>query len=128
MKIANIWNQMHHGRRTPLSLKKKKIFRVKCRSSPIVSGSLKICVQYSSTFNYETVCDCHTRFAFNDKYYKHKFGMPMGNCLSPVLSNIYMDFFFFEERIGNAIIPDDDFWVHNVDDTFAILKNTLRLQ
>ena len=46
--------------------------------------------------------------------------MQMGNCLSPVLSNIYME--FYETRIANNIIPDDVYWVRFVDDTFTIWK------
>ena len=46
----------------------------------------------------------------------------MGNCLSPVLSNIYME--FYETRMASSILPDDVYWVRFVDDTFtAWLKN-----
>ena len=28
---------------------------------------------------------------FNNKYYKQKHGLPMGNCLSPILADLYLD-------------------------------------
>ena len=61
-----------------------------------------------------------TCFNFDGIFYRQKFGMQMGNCLSPVLSNIYME--FFESRLANAIIPDNVFWVRYVDDIFAVIK------
>lgn len=42
----------------------------------------------------------------------------MGNCLKPVLSNIYME--FYETRIANSILPDDVYWVRYLDDTFTV--------
>ena len=45
----------------------------------------------------------------------------MGNCLSPVLSNIYME--FFETRIANSILPENLFWVRYVDDIFVLWED-----
>ena len=28
---------------------------------------------------------------FNDRYYKQKYGLPMGSCLSPIVADIYID-------------------------------------
>ena len=64
------------------------------------------------------LCIVGTCFTFNEKYYRQKFGMQMGNCLSPVLSNIYME--FFESRVANAIFPDNFYWFRYVDDSFGI--------
>ena len=66
------------------------------------------------------LCVVDTCFIFNGEYFRQKFGMQMGNCLSPVMSNIYME--FYEKRIANAIITEDIFWVRYVDDCFAIFK------
>lgn len=30
---------------------------------------------------------------FNGKFYKQKHGLPMGNCLSPILADLYIDDF-----------------------------------
>ena len=67
------------------------------------------------------LCVVDTCFTFNGEFFKQKFGMQMGNCLSPVMSSIYME--YFELRIANAIIPENVFWKRYVDDTFVILKS-----
>ena len=45
------------------------------------------------------LCVLDLKFVFNEKFYKQKFGLSMGNPLSPVLSNIYME--FFEKKLIN---------------------------
>ena len=67
------------------------------------------------------LCVVDTCFVFNDNFYRQKFGMQMGSCLSPVLSNIYME--FYEARIANGIIPEGTLWFRYVDDVFCIWKN-----
>ncbi|CAF5049984.1 unnamed protein product, partial [Rotaria sp. Silwood1] len=37
------------------------------------------------------LCLKNSYFQFNDKFYKQKTGLPMGNTLSPILADIYMD-------------------------------------
>lgn len=44
--------------------------------------------------------------------------MPMGNCLSPVLSILYME--FFETRILNSILPEKAKWYRYVDDVLCL--------
>ena len=39
------------------------------------------------------LCIKGSKFVFDGKFYTQKFGMSMGNPLSPVLSNLYMEFF-----------------------------------
>ena len=38
------------------------------------------------------LCVCDAKFCFNGKFYKQKFGLAMGNCLSPVCSNFTWNF------------------------------------
>ena len=38
------------------------------------------------------ICVKDSKFIFNSEYYSQKFGMAMGNPLSPVLSNLYVEF------------------------------------
>ena len=40
------------------------------------------------------LCIVDAKFQFTGSFYKQTFGMQMGNPLSPVLSNIFMEFFF----------------------------------
>lgn len=62
------------------------------------------------------VKDC--KFEFNGKFYSQNFGMAMGNPLSPVLSNLYME--FFEKKILNNIIPRNVTWFRYVDDIICV--------
>ena len=64
-----------------------------------------------------------TFFSFNDKIYKQTFGVAMGSSLSPVLANIYMEFF------ETSLLPNINIvgvklilWKRYVDDTFALLE------
>ena len=64
------------------------------------------------------LCICDSVFTFDDKFYVQHFGMAMGNPLSPVLSNLYME--FFENRFLPNILPNGVFWFRFVDDIFCI--------
>ena len=60
--------------------------------------------------------DC--KFTFNGQYYLQTFGMAMGNPLSPLLSNLYMEFFEREyvTRLTSQRIP----WFRYVDDILSV--------
>ena len=47
----------------------------------------------------------------------------MGNCLSPVCSNLYME--FFEKYLLRTILPDDVIWYRYVDDVFCLWPENL---
>ena len=68
--------------------------------------------------------DC--KFSFDSNFYKQKFGMAMGNPLSPVLSNLYME--FFEAKILSRILPRNIYWFRYVDDIFCIWPKSENLQ
>ena len=48
------------------------------------------------------LCVTDAKFSFNGEFYAQKFGMSMGNPLSPVLSNLYME--FFERDLSSNIL------------------------
>ena len=64
------------------------------------------------------LCILDSKFVFNDNYYSQRFGMSMGNPLSPVLSNMYME--FFEKYLLSQILPAGVHWYRYVDDIFCL--------
>jgi hypothetical protein len=56
---------------------------------------------------------------FNDKFYKQKSGLPMGNTLSPILADIYMDE-YQQQYLKQVNIPNK-IWRY-VDDILIITK------
>ena len=49
----------------------------------------------------------------------------MGSCISPVLSNIYME--FFERYLLPSIVNFELVWLRYVDDVFAVLPDNIDL-
>ena len=64
------------------------------------------------------LCIVDNYFTVDGKYFKQIFGMAMGNPLSPVLSNLYME--FFETRILPNICRFPLFWIRYVDDILVL--------
>ena len=58
------------------------------------------------------LCVCEAKFSFEDEFFEQKFDLAMGNCLSPVCSNLYME--FFEKYLLRTILPDDVIWYRYV--------------
>jgi hypothetical protein len=64
------------------------------------------------------VCLTTTYFQVDDKFFQQKDGMTMGNALSPVVSNIFME--HFEELVLRTPNHRPFLWLRYVDDTFVI--------
>lgn len=64
------------------------------------------------------LCVLDSNFESNGKFYMQKFGMGMGNPLSPVSSNLYIE--FFERDILPKIIPNKAIWHRYVDDILCM--------
>ena len=60
---------------------------------------------------------------FNDVFYEQCFGMAMGGPLSPLLANIYME--FFERDILSRVLPKDVIWYRYIDDIICIWPSNL---
>lgn len=71
------------------------------------------------------LCIVDSKFVFANEFYSQKFGMAMGNPLSPVLSNLYME--FFERDILNSILPSNVVWYRYIDDIICIWPNNIDL-
>ena len=68
------------------------------------------------------LCIKGCKFTFNENFYLQCFGMSMGNPLSPVMANLYME--FFESRLLPSILPERIFWKRYVDDVFCLWPNS----
>lgn len=64
------------------------------------------------------LCIKECKFQFNDRFYAQQFGMSMGNPLSPLLSNLYME--FFESKVLCDILPSNIKWYRYVDDILCL--------
>ena len=64
------------------------------------------------------LCVLDNCFKVNGLFYKQTFGFAMGNPLSPVLSNIYME--FFEVHILPTICDFEIIWYRYVDDVICL--------
>ena len=64
------------------------------------------------------LCVLESYFVFNGKYYLQNFGMAMGNPISPILSNLYME--FFETKLLPSILPHKVTWFRYLDDILCI--------
>ena len=71
------------------------------------------------------LCVCEVKFSFEDEFLEQKFGLVMGNCLSPVCSNLYIE--FFEKYLLRTILPDDVIWYRYVDDVLCLWPEDLEL-
>ena len=63
------------------------------------------------------LCVSNNVFSFNGNFYKQKFGCRMGNPLSPILANLYME--YFETVLLSPIKPREMIWYRYVDDIFT---------
>ena len=57
-------------------------------------------------------------FSFKEEFYRQKFGCSMGGNLSPILANLYME--YFETVLLPRIKPRDMIWYRYVDDIFSV--------
>ena len=78
----------------------------------------KLPIAASKIISLARLCVTTNVFSFKDVYYRQKYGCSMGSNLSPVLANLYME--YFESILLPIIKPADMFWFRYVDDIFTI--------
>ena len=76
--------------------------------------------------NLVKLCILDCTFVFNNKFYKQVFGMAMGNPLSPLLSNLYME--FFEINLLPKIKHSHFKWYRYVDDIIALINSNFNVE
>ena len=64
------------------------------------------------------LCVESNSFSFEGKFYSQTFGVAMGSPLSPVLANLYME--FFESELLPSLPIRPSLWLRYVDDVFAL--------
>ena len=69
-------------------------------------------------------CLCNTYFLFQGQFYEQTQGAAMGSPMSPVVANLYME--FFDDRALTSAVNPPGWWKRYVDDTFVILKQSQR--
>ena len=62
-------------------------------------------------------------FSFNNKFYKQIFGAGMGSSLSPIVANIYMEFYESQLLPNIPLFHSIHSWFRYVDDILAIVPN-----
>ena len=65
-------------------------------------------------------CLKNTYFSFQGQFYEQVEGAAMGSPVSPIVANLYME--YFEAKSSKHCPPPPKFWCRYVDDTFVIHK------
>ena len=78
-----------------------------------------------TVLNLIELCFNHSKFVFNGYTYQQKFGVSMGNALSPVIANLYME--FFETVLLPKILPPHIVWYRYIDDVLCFWPQNLDL-
>ena len=67
-----------------------------------------------------SICLQSIIFSFKNVLYCHIFGVPMWSCISPILTDIFME--FVEHRAISTFHTPPKLWFRFVDDTFCVIE------
>ena len=65
-------------------------------------------------------CFKNTYFSFQDQYYEQVQGVAMGSPVSPIVANLYME--YFEQKALSTASHPPRLWCWYVDNSFVIQK------
>src|SRR5215469_120300 len=92
----------------------------------ILKSSFALPVSIDCFFDLLKLSLSFSHFSFNGEFFTQISGLSMGSPLSPILRNIFME--FFERRFLVDILLDGFIWYRYVDDIFAVLPVDLDLE
>ena len=90
-------------------------------SRKIDQGIIQIPIGKTEFLSLIKLCVDNNYFCFNDQYYRQKFGISMGSPLSPVLANIFME--YFETELLPTLTYQPPLWLRYVDDIIVFWPN-----
>ena len=86
----------------------------------------RICIPIDNLMEMLTFCVETTYFGMGSDIYRQEEGLAMGSPLSPVLANIYME--YFEEMALGSTSLKPSMWLGYVDDTFILWPHQEHVQ
>ena len=72
------------------------------------------------------LCLNNTYFSFQNKFYEQVEGAAMGSPVSPIVANLYME--YFEEKALTSAANPPQVWYRFVDDTWVIHQQSSKLE
>ena len=92
------------------------VVRDKLAAEPLLEE--RTCIPIDNLMKMLTFCVETTYFGMGSDKYQHEEWLAMGSPLSPVLANIYME--YFEEMVLGSKSLKPSMWLRYVDDTFIL--------
>ena len=71
------------------------------------------------------LCFSNNKFTFEGTTFQQGFGVAMGNALSPVVANLYME--FYETKILPKVLPSHVLWFRYIDDVLCLFPQDTNL-
>ena len=86
-------------------------------------NNFTFCLSTSQIIDLLKLCTKESVFSFNGNFYRQTFGLAMGNPLSPVLSNLYME--YFETHLLPNILASNVKWFRYIDDILCLWPSNI---